>query len=103
MFLERLEPALGRGEIVQRYVGYFNEDPLSYNFTGLKDTTYYTLFFLGTNEDPQYLLNRLSVTNVSAKTGTLLVDVKFPGNGSNHYFSICLIMVLMMLNLWWFL
>jgi len=52
MFLEKLEPAIGRGEIVQRYVGYFNEDPLSYNFTGLKDTTYYTLFYLGTNEDP---------------------------------------------------
>lgn len=58
LFLEKIEPTKGRGSIVARYVGYFDGTILDYKFAGLKTYTYYTLYYIGTNEDPRFFLDQ---------------------------------------------
>jgi len=69
LFNEKIERGKGKGSVVGRYIGFYQGIKLSYNFTNLQEHTYYTLFYVATNEDPKYFLERTPIFNTTIKTG----------------------------------
>ena len=94
LFLEKIEKTAGKGSIVERYLGYFQGEKLTYNFSGLSNHTYYTVFYMATNEDPRFFLEKTAIKNVTTKTfyEEPVVVVK---KSSGHMTSVCLTTILM--------
>ncbi len=69
LFTEKIERQKGKGSIISRYVGFYQGQKLEYNFTNLKEYTYYTIFYVAANEDPMYFLERTPIFNTTVKTG----------------------------------
>ena len=51
-----------------RYLGYYTDEPLSYNFTGLRNASRYQVYYVGISDNPRFMINRTSVFVADLRT-----------------------------------